>query len=350
GDRAFIGIAENERLDHPWSGNVVDLCPVGSLLSKDFLHKARVWDLDKTGSICPGCTQGCNITIDMRDDAVVRLKPRPNMDVNRHFMCDHGRLDYRWMNRGDRVEAPLVRKGSGPAAADWDHALDAAGAILQDVGGRAVILASGRASVESLGLVRKLADGFDVMAAVKVPLGDEAPLAGIPNLALRRERVPNLDGARLLGYTAEWASAVEASRSAAVVIVLDADLSEGEANSVASSSGKVIAFSTLVADWQEQADVVLPVTTMVEESGVYINRDQRAQRFQQAKAPPAMARPAWWAAGEILAGQGPDADSPASAAEAFSLVARSVASLDGLSHDSLGWSGQVVKSGAEVSA
>ncbi|HET8632628.1 MAG TPA: 2Fe-2S iron-sulfur cluster-binding protein [Gemmatimonadales bacterium] len=351
GDRAFIGIAENERLDHPWSGNVVDLCPVGSLLSKDFLHKARVWDLDKTGSICPGCSQGCNITIDMRDDAVVRLKPRPNMDVNRHFMCDHGRLDYRWMNRGDRVEAPLVRNGTGAAAAaDWDHALDAAGTILQGASGRAVILASGRASVESLGLVRKLVDGFDVIAAVKVPLGDEAPLAGIPDLALRRERVPNIDGARLLGYAADWDAAVEAVRSAAVVIVLDADLSEGEANAVASSAGKVIALSTLIAGWHERANVVLPVTTMVEESGVYINRDQRAQRFQQAKAPPAMARPAWWAAGEILAGQGPDADSPASAAEAFALVARGVASLDGLTHDALGWSGQVVKSGAEVSA
>ena len=55
GDRAFIGIDPAHRLDHPWSGNVVDLCPVGSLVSKDFLHKARAWDLDKTASICPGC-------------------------------------------------------------------------------------------------------------------------------------------------------------------------------------------------------------------------------------------------------------------------------------------------------
>ncbi|HZM26196.1 MAG TPA: 2Fe-2S iron-sulfur cluster-binding protein, partial [Gemmatimonadales bacterium] len=102
GDRAYIGIAEDQPLDHPWSGNVVDLCPVGSLLSKDFLHKARAWDLDKTASVCPGCTQGCNITIDTRDDVVVRLRPRPNLEVNRHFICDHGRMNYRWMNRGDR--------------------------------------------------------------------------------------------------------------------------------------------------------------------------------------------------------------------------------------------------------
>jgi len=53
GDRAFIGIHPEARLDHPWAGNVVDLCPVGSLLSKDFLHKARAWELDKTASSAP---------------------------------------------------------------------------------------------------------------------------------------------------------------------------------------------------------------------------------------------------------------------------------------------------------
>jgi NADH-quinone oxidoreductase subunit G len=349
GDRAFIGVAEQERLDHPWSGNVVDLCPVGSLLSKDFLNKARVWDLDKIGSICPGCSQGCNITIEMRDEAVVRLKPRPNMEVNRHFMCDHGRLDYRWMNRGDRVEAPLLHGGPGNGAADWDHALDAAADLLRGARGRAVILASGRASVESLGMVRKLVDHLEVTAAVKVPLGDEAPLAGIPGLALRRERVPNLDGARLLGYKADWSEALAAASSADIVIVLDAELSDEEA--AALPDGKtVIAFATIDAEWLDRASVVFPVTTMAEESGVYINRDQRAQRFEQAKAPPAMARPAWWAAGEILTGQGPDTDAPSSPAEAFELVVRGHPVLDGLTHAALGWTGRVVGRGAEVPA
>src|ERR1700694_2554058 len=111
GDRAYIGISPDHPLDHAWSGNVVDLCPVGSLISKDFLHKARAWDLDKTASICTGCSQGCNITIDTRDNVVVRLRPRANLALNRHFICDVGRMNYRWMNRGDRIEAPLVREG-----------------------------------------------------------------------------------------------------------------------------------------------------------------------------------------------------------------------------------------------
>src|SRR5206468_873760 len=124
GDRAYIGIHSEGRLDHPWAGNVVDLCPVGSLLSKDFLHKARAWELDKTASICTGCSQGCNVTLDTRENVVVRVRPRSNLEVNRFFICDHGRMNYRWMNRGDRIEAPLVRRGGELHATDWDEALD----------------------------------------------------------------------------------------------------------------------------------------------------------------------------------------------------------------------------------
>src|SRR6266571_2583875 len=132
GDRAFIGIHPEARLDHPWAGNVVDLCPVGSLLSKDFLHKARAWELDKTASVCTGCSQGCNVTLDTRDDVVVRVRPRPNLEVNRYFICDHGRMNYRWMNRGDRIEAPLVKRaGAELQAVDWDEALARTASLLR---------------------------------------------------------------------------------------------------------------------------------------------------------------------------------------------------------------------------
>ncbi len=110
GDRAVIGKFEGQDLTHPWAGNVIDLCPVGALLSKDSLNKARAWELDRTASICPNCSQGCNMIVETRDNVVVRLRPRPNEDVNSYFMCDHGRLNYRWMNRQDRVDVPMVRQ------------------------------------------------------------------------------------------------------------------------------------------------------------------------------------------------------------------------------------------------
>ena len=342
GDRAYIGIAEDQPLDHPWAGNVVDLCPVGSLLSKDFLHKARAWDLDKTASVCPGCTQGCNINLDTRDDVVVRIRPRPNLEVNRHFICDHGRMSYRWMNRGDRIEAPLVRDGGRHVATDWDTALARLDQILRGATGSAVIVASGRASTESLGLVRRLVDRFEVTAAVQVPIGDEAPLAGIPNLALRRERAPNLAGAELLGYSSHWEAAMRQVLSAAVVIVLDADLSEADEAAIGAARGLVIVLGTVSAESLRNAELVLPVTTMAEENGTYVNRDRRVQRYEQARSQPGMARPAWWVAGEVLAGPGPSADAPSTAAEAFALLGERWPVFAGLTHAALGYTGRVL--------
>jgi NADH-quinone oxidoreductase subunit G len=341
GDRAYIGIAEQQRLDHDWAGNVVDLCPVGSLLSKDFLHKARAWELDKSASICPGCTQGCNISIDTRDEVVVRIRPRPNLEVNRHFICDYGRMNYRWMNRGDRVEAPLVREGGRHVATDWDTALDRLGQAVRGASGTAVILATGRASTESLGLVRRMLDGFQVTAAVQVPLGDEAPLAGIPNLALRRERAPNLAGAEMVGYAVQWDRAMDAVRTAALVLILDADLGPEDEAALAAAPGLVIHLATVMPQ-DRGAELILPVTTMAEENGTYVNRDHRIQRYQQAKAQPGMARPAWWVAGEVIAGPGPDASTPATAAEAFAILGERWPRFAGLTHEDLGFTGRLL--------
>ena len=110
GDRAVIGKFEGADLTNEWASNVVDLCPVGALLSKDFLNKARAWELDRTPSICPNCTQGCNSILETRDNVVVRMRPRSNAEVNQWYLCETGRLDYKWLNPSTRLEAPLVRQ------------------------------------------------------------------------------------------------------------------------------------------------------------------------------------------------------------------------------------------------
>ncbi len=122
GNRAVIDTFFDQGLEgSPFAGNIVDICPVGALVSKDFLYKARAWDLDRTPSVCPSCTQGCNITLQTRDNLVQRLKPRENLDVNGWWMCDFGRQGYEWMNRADRIQEPLV--GGEPTS--WTEALQA---------------------------------------------------------------------------------------------------------------------------------------------------------------------------------------------------------------------------------
>jgi NADH-quinone oxidoreductase subunit G len=297
GDRAYIGINPEQPLNHPWAGNVVDLCPVGSLISKDFLHKARAWDLDKTPSICTGCTQGCNVTLETRDNAVLRVRPRPNEAINRHFICDEGRLGYAWMNRADRLEVPLVRQAGKLVATDWEHALDAAARLVREHRG-GVALASARASNESLAALAALVVGSGGSGAFRVREGEEAPLAGVPGLALRKERAPNLTGALAAGFGRDWAAAT-ARIGGGLTMVLDAEL-EG-----VKLSGPALVITTVLDEAsREGADVVLPCCNTSEEEGSLTNRDGIVQRYWQARQAPGMARPAAWILEEIAARTG----------------------------------------------
>jgi NADH-quinone oxidoreductase subunit G len=307
GDRARIGIFEGRQLDHAWSGNVVDLCPVGSLLSKDFLHKARVWDLDKTPSVCPGCSQGCNITLETRDNAVLRVKPRFNPEINRWYMCDYGRMNYGWLNRSDRIEAPLVQQDGRLVPVDWERALSRTVEVLHAADGPWVGLVSPGASTEALDAAAQLLKRRGGSGAFRAAEGVEAPLPGVPDLALRKERAPNVHGALAAGFDRDWARLVERARSAALVLTVDEDL-QGLARPV--TGGQLVFIGTVLPEVARTAAVVLPCTNLAEEEGTFENLRGVRQRYAQAKSPPGMARPAAWILGEILAALGARVGAP----------------------------------------
>ncbi|MCS7047402.1 MAG: 2Fe-2S iron-sulfur cluster-binding protein [Gemmataceae bacterium] len=106
GHHCEIDIFPGEPLNNKLAGNVVDLCPVGALCSKDFLYKQRVWFLKTQPSVCPGCSTGCSIFIDANKDIVYRLRPRENPQAQGWFMCDEGRFDYAYVNDGQRWGEP----------------------------------------------------------------------------------------------------------------------------------------------------------------------------------------------------------------------------------------------------
>ena len=113
GDHARVSTMPGRKLDNPYAMNVVDLCPVGALTSKDFRFSQRVWFLDTVESICQGCAKGCNIYIDhnkmkYKDDQLYRFRPRRNDDVNGFFICDEGRLSYKALQE-DRQENILLK-------------------------------------------------------------------------------------------------------------------------------------------------------------------------------------------------------------------------------------------------
>ncbi|TVP60911.1 MAG: hypothetical protein EA351_00150, partial [Gemmatimonadales bacterium] len=204
GNRSVIDTFFDEGLESAdFAGNVVDICPVGALVSKDFLHKARAWDLDHTPSICPNCSQGCNIDLHTRDNRVQRLKPRTNLDVNQHWMCDYGRHRYDWMNRGDRLEAPLTRAADETMtrASGWNEALEPLAKRLDELRGTEVrAIASPFASNEELaalkGLIEALGGGEIRFRSSRSD--KEIPLPGFPKLVRRRDLAPNVKGAELM--------------------------------------------------------------------------------------------------------------------------------------------------------
>jgi NADH-quinone oxidoreductase subunit G len=334
GDRALIGKFEGKDLTHPWAGNVVDLCPVGALLSKDFLNKARAWELNRAASVCPSCTQGCNITIETRDSMVARLKPRPNDDVNKFFMCDYGRLNYRWMNRTDRAESPLVRTEGALRSIDWDVAIHAAASLLR--GRRIFVLASPVLSNEALHLLSRLVQSSGGAGAFRVATGEEAPLAGVEDLALRRDRAANVRGAELFGFERSDRP-LAGLGNGDVLVVADDDL-DGVAPDELTRAAQVIVIGTTLPDVAREAAVFLPITNFAEEEGTFTNLRGRVQRFMQAKPAPGLARPSWLVLGDLLGALGAQ-DSFYLPSDVFARIAESHPAFSGLSYESLGMRG-----------
>ncbi|MDE3171957.1 MAG: (2Fe-2S)-binding protein [Gemmatimonadota bacterium] len=338
GDRALIGKFEGKDLTHPWAGNVIDLCPVGALLSKDSLNKVRAWEVDRTASVCPGCSQGCNMIVETRDNLVVRLRPRANEEVNHFFMCDQGRLDYRWMNRQDRVEYPMVRRGDALAVTEWEGAVAEAAALLK--GKRAFVLASPGLPNEALFLLSRLVKKTGGAGAFRVRQGDEAPLPGVNDLARRADLAPNGRGAELFGL-ARANAPLAGLQAGDVLVVADEELAGLDAPDVARAGAIVVIGTTLPAWARHAATVVLPITNVVEEEGTFTNLRGRVQRFRQARSGPGFSRPSWAVAADLLAALGESANYLL-ASEVFDALAAAHSEFAGMSYEALGLKGALV--------
>jgi NADH-quinone oxidoreductase subunit G len=136
GDHSEIDIFPGEPLNNKLASNVVDLCPVGALCSKDFLYKHRVWNLRTQNSVCADCSTGCSIYVDGNKDIVYRLRPRYNPQAQGYFMCDDGRLGYHYVNAAERLRQPAVRRDGALRPAAWGEVLPALRRDLADAARR----------------------------------------------------------------------------------------------------------------------------------------------------------------------------------------------------------------------
>lgn len=190
-DHSEIGVADGQSFDSIFSGNTIELCPVGALTSRQYRFRARPWDLNLTASVCGGCAMGCNVTLSTRDGNLLRMSSRDNPAVDDGWLCDYGRFGQVGATREDRVTTPFVRRGDALVPVTWDEALTEAAtrltAIRTAAGPRAIGgIASPTVSNEALFLFKRLMR--DVLGTDNV---DHYPRAPLP---AGGERVPGSNG------------------------------------------------------------------------------------------------------------------------------------------------------------
>ena len=166
GRRLEIVTYSEPGFDSVFSGNTTDICPVGALTTADFRFAARPWELKHSPSICTHCPVGCNLTINVRREAissgksvVKRVMPRQNEEVNEIWICDKGRFAYHFAESPDRLVTPLVRKNGELSAASWEEALDLVADRLKQAGANSLALAGGSLANEDLFNLHQLMQG-----------------------------------------------------------------------------------------------------------------------------------------------------------------------------------------------
>jgi NADH-quinone oxidoreductase subunit G len=347
--------------DNNYTLNTVDICPVGALTSKDFRFQMRVWFLKETKSICTSCATGCNITVGSREDKVYRYEPRENDAVNATWMCDAGRLNYKWINRPDRLRDVVVRGQKSNWASALKEITDKLAAAPK---GSVAIIASARQTNEELFLLKKLATRLGAIT-------DSIPRIGEgDHLLVNADKNPNVNGARLNGICftevginlARIADGMERGTIRTLIVfgedvlkrsVASAQLSEKETTSevveehpitaeLLAKLDTLIVSDILPSETTKRAHYLLPGAAHVEKRGSFTNTKGRVQKFMQAIQPPGDARAEWEFLLELaqaVTGQG----FSRSMEGLFNQMAREVPAFNGLTWAGLGDTGVTVQ-------
>ncbi len=320
GSSEQIDVFPGKPLNNELSGNVVDICPVGALLDKDFLMSMRVWNLEKTPSIDGITASGDNLSIEHNDGTVYRVKPRTNMDVNQWWTSDEIRFGWKFVHSEDRHRSPRVTADGVSRERDWNQAYDAVKAGLTTVlesrgSGSLAVMVSPMLSCEEAYLLGKLVIGLDSEAVIGIgPVPTSGQDKTFPGgYTVCAEKAPNARGVhRALGQLtesvldyAQFLTAIEDERTAAVVLTGNYPSAWVTPELAKAVNGKFkVLIDTLPNSLTDNADVLLPGATFVEKSGTFENHKGRLQSFDQAIQPIEFARPEGQVALDLIARMG----------------------------------------------
>jgi NADH-quinone oxidoreductase subunit G len=305
GDRSVLDIYDR-RLDNDYSMCTADICPVGALETKDFHHKIRVWFLEETASVCPSCSNGCNIMVCTYKNRIWRLLPRRNDAVNATWMCDAGRLNYRFVMDPDRLRTPRIVHEQGPADTDWDGAISRAASQLEAFrkrhGGKAL------GALISPHLTNEENYRFgELMQALGVERRAMAVVRGkYDNFLIKPEKAANARGARELGLVTgnddgvgELLTACESGQIKGLYLCSEDILQVVELERLNAIFGRMellIVHSLKPHPFLTSATVTFPATTFAEKDGTFTNYAGRVQRIRKALQLP----DGWLTDGEVF--------------------------------------------------
>jgi NADH-quinone oxidoreductase subunit G len=156
GAHSFVGTFDGHPYVAPFSGNIIELCPVGALTSRAYRFRARPWEIEGAGTLCTLCPAQCNVTLTVRDERVLRVLTREHHEVDDGWLCDKGRFAYQATHADQRITAPMIRDGGELREVSWERALSEAAAGLRRAGARTAALAGGGASNEEGLLLARL--------------------------------------------------------------------------------------------------------------------------------------------------------------------------------------------------
>jgi len=187
GTHSFVGTFDGHPYVAPFSGNIIELCPVGALTSRPYRFRARPWEIEGSGTLCTLCPAQCNVTLTVRDERVLRVLARDNEEVDDGWLCDKGRFAYQAVHADERITAPLIRDGGQLREVSWERALSEAADGLRRAGARSAAIAGGGASNEEGLLLGRLLR--DVLGSPHI---DSRPAGAVSLDAWRALAAPTL--------------------------------------------------------------------------------------------------------------------------------------------------------------
>jgi len=292
GDRVTIETFPGEELDNPYSMNVIEICPVGALTSREFRFKSRVWEMSFTDTVCPGCSRGCNSIMGVRNNKILRIEPRENPNVNSYWLCDWGRLET-IKNVNDenlRIKSPRIRLEESSVEneemidVNWDEAISKAISQIRNFEpSEMVFIASPFSTLEDNYALKKFAkevfgsDRIFYMPQIDENFGDD--------ILRKSDKTPNTAGMKLLGirsYTSEDVIALNSGKVRLLVVMND-DMSRFPGSDTLRKNIETdIHLVSYTDKYLDLANVILPLSTYAEINGTFVNFQNRIQRLRPA--------------------------------------------------------------------